>query len=64
MRGREWMFHFSNRFLGQKLLERERLVSWSIVMVENPVVGWAKVLSSFYAQLHATASVFPHNKFS
>jgi hypothetical protein len=25
--------------LGQKLLDRERLVSWSIVMVENPIVG-------------------------
>jgi hypothetical protein len=24
-------------FLGQKLLDRERLVSWSIVMVENPI---------------------------
>jgi len=32
-------FHFSNRFLGQKLLDRECLVSWSIVMVENPIVG-------------------------
>jgi len=33
------VFHFSNRILGQKLLDRKRLVSWSIVMVENPVVG-------------------------
>jgi hypothetical protein len=37
--GTGWVFHFSNRFLGQKLLDRERLVSWSIVMVENPIVG-------------------------
>jgi hypothetical protein len=33
------MFHFSNRFLCQKLLERKRLVSWSIVMLENLIVG-------------------------
>jgi hypothetical protein len=26
-------------FLGQKLLDREHLVSWSIVMVENPIIG-------------------------
>jgi hypothetical protein len=31
------VFHFSNRFLGQKLLDREDLESWSIVMVENAV---------------------------
>jgi hypothetical protein len=37
--GNGWEFHFSNGFLGQKLLDRERLVSWSIVMMENPVVG-------------------------
>jgi hypothetical protein len=36
--GTEWIFHFSIRFLGPKLLDRERHVSWSIVM-ENPVVG-------------------------
>jgi hypothetical protein len=34
-----WVFYFSNRFWGQKRLDRERLVSWSIVMVENPIVG-------------------------
>jgi hypothetical protein len=39
MREMVWMFHFSNRFLGQKLLDREFLVSWSIVMVENPIIG-------------------------
>jgi len=33
------MFHFSNRFLGLKLLDKERLVSWRIVIVENPIVG-------------------------
>jgi hypothetical protein len=37
IRGIGWVFHFNNRFLGQKLLDRERLVSWSIV--ENPIVG-------------------------
>jgi len=39
MRGTGWVLHFSNRFLGQKLLDTERLVSWSIVMVENRIVG-------------------------
>jgi hypothetical protein len=39
IRGTGWVFSFSNRFLGHKLLERERLVSWSIVIVKNPIVG-------------------------
>jgi hypothetical protein len=39
IRGNEWVLNFSNWFLGQKLLERERLVSWNIIMVENPNVG-------------------------
>jgi hypothetical protein len=39
IRAIRWVFRFSNRFLGQKLLDRERLVSWSIVMLENPNVG-------------------------
>jgi len=34
-----WVFHFGNRLLGQKLLDTERLVSCSIVTVENPIVG-------------------------
>jgi len=38
MRGIGWVFRFSNGFLGQKLLDRERFVSWSIVMVENSIV--------------------------
>jgi hypothetical protein len=38
-RGIWWIFHFGNLFLGQKLLDRECLMSWSIVMVENPIVG-------------------------
>jgi hypothetical protein len=33
------VLHFGNRFLGQKLLDRERLVSYNIVMVENSIVG-------------------------
>jgi hypothetical protein len=37
--GTGWVFYFSNRFLGQKLLDREYLVSWKIVMVENPIAG-------------------------
>jgi hypothetical protein len=33
------VFHFSNQFFGQKLLDREHLVSQSIVMVENILLG-------------------------
>jgi len=36
--GKGWMFHFSNSFLGHKPLDRECLMSWSSVMVENPNV--------------------------
>jgi hypothetical protein len=39
IRGIGWVVHFSNRFFDQKQLDRERLVSWSTVMVENPIVG-------------------------
>jgi hypothetical protein len=38
IRGKGRVFHFSNRFLGQKLLDREYFVSCSIVMVENPII--------------------------
>jgi len=31
------VFHFGNRFLGKKLLDRDRLVSWSIVIVDNSI---------------------------
>jgi hypothetical protein len=37
--GKAWMFHFNIGFLGQKLLDRERLMSWSTVMVENQIIG-------------------------
>jgi hypothetical protein len=33
------VFNYSNRLSGQKLLVRERFVSWSIVTVENPIGG-------------------------
>jgi len=39
IRGTGWVFHFSKRFLGQKLLDRESLVSCSTVMVKNPISG-------------------------
>jgi hypothetical protein len=39
MKGTVWVFHFSDRFLGQKLLDRTHLMSWNVVMVENPIVG-------------------------
>jgi len=42
------------------LLEREGLVSWNIVMVENPAA--ALKVRPFPTQLHVTASIFPHNK--
>jgi hypothetical protein len=31
--------YFSNQFVGHELLNREHLVSWNIVMVENQVIG-------------------------
>jgi len=34
-----WVFHFTNRLLGQKLLNRVRIVSWGIVMVEDSIAG-------------------------
>jgi hypothetical protein len=37
--GTRWMFHFINQFFSPKLLDRERLVSCGIVMVEKPIVG-------------------------
>jgi hypothetical protein len=37
--GNRGVLHFSNQFLDQKLPDRERLVSWSIVMAENYIVG-------------------------
>jgi hypothetical protein len=58
--GTGWVFHFSNRFLGQKLLDRESLVSWSTVMVDNPTVG--PIQAFYYAQLHVTASAVQQNK--
>jgi hypothetical protein len=39
IRGIWRVFRSNNGILGQKLLDRERLVSWRIVMVENPIVG-------------------------
>jgi hypothetical protein len=38
-KGNRMGVHFSNRFLGQKHLDKEYRMSWSIVMVENPIVG-------------------------
>jgi hypothetical protein len=39
IRRKGWVFLFSNQFLCQKLLDGERPVSWSIVMVGNSIVG-------------------------
>jgi hypothetical protein len=61
IRGTGWVIQFTNRFLGQKLLDRERLVSWNTVMVEIPIVE-PKFMPFYMQQLHITASVFPHNK--
>jgi hypothetical protein len=36
-RGINWVFHFSNQILGQNLLDRGKIVSWSIIIVENPI---------------------------
>jgi hypothetical protein len=37
--GRRVVFHFTNRFSGQKVFDRGRPVSWSIIMLESAVVG-------------------------
>jgi hypothetical protein len=58
IRGRGWVFHFSNKSLGQKLLDRVCTVRWSIAMVEN-----TNIQVFLYAQPHVTASIFQHNKF-
>jgi hypothetical protein len=50
------VFNFSNQFFGQKLLDRECLTSWSIVMVENPTAE-AK-FRPFSTQFHVTTSIF------
>jgi hypothetical protein len=39
IRGTWWVSEFRNRFLDLKLLDTGRLVSWSIVMVVNPITG-------------------------
>jgi hypothetical protein len=39
IRGRGWVFHSNYRFLHQKLLDREYIVSWSTVMMQNPITG-------------------------
>jgi hypothetical protein len=39
IRGIGWVFHFNNQVLGQKLLDREHFISWSIVMLENQIIG-------------------------
>jgi hypothetical protein len=50
-----WVIHFSNRFLGQKLLGRERLVSWTIVMEENSIAG-----PKFKHSTHSFTHSFQH----
>jgi hypothetical protein len=55
------VFRFKKLFFGQKLLDKERLVSLSIVMVENPIVG--PKFRPVYARLHVNDAIFPHNKF-
>jgi len=47
-----WVFHFSNRFLGHKLHDRERLVNWSIVMAEKPLFGQTSSLFLCTASLN------------
>jgi len=50
VRGIGWVFHFSSQFLVQKLLHRGCPLSWSTVMMENPVI-WPK----FKPFLHTTS---------
>jgi hypothetical protein len=47
--------------MSQKPLDREPFVNWSIVVVENPILG-PKFRPFSIAELHATAIIFPHNK--
>jgi hypothetical protein len=47
--GNRVVFHFSNQFFGQKLFDREHLVSWSFVMVENSITGTKFRPSSMYS---------------
>jgi hypothetical protein len=54
------VYHFSNPFLGQKFLDRVPCQLGHCHDRESNC--WAKVQAFFYAQLHVTASVFPHNK--
>jgi hypothetical protein len=51
------MFHFSNWFLGHKLLHREHVVNWNTVMVETPIIG-AKFRTFSSAQLHVSLQYF------
>jgi hypothetical protein len=46
--------------LGRKLLDKERHVSWNILMVNTN--RWTKVQAFFYIQLQVTASAFSYNK--
>jgi hypothetical protein len=54
------VFHFSNQFSGQKLLDRALCKLEHCHGEENN--SWAKVQASFYAELHVTTLVFPNNK--
>jgi len=53
IRGIGWVFHFSNKFLGQKLLEQCHGGEFNC---------WTKVQAFLYAQLHITTSLVPYNK--
>jgi hypothetical protein len=59
IRGIGWVFHFSNRFLGQKLLDRSAL--W-VGTYGRDFNRWSKVQALFYARLHVTAFIFSYNK--
>jgi hypothetical protein len=55
----EWVFPFSNQFLGQKLPTAPFELEHCHGGESN---HWAKVPVFVYAQLYVTASVFLHNK--
>jgi hypothetical protein len=50
------VFEFSNRFLGLRILDRESLGSWSIVMVEKLIVEIK--LRSFSTHVNVSLSKF------
>jgi hypothetical protein len=63
-RGIVWVFYFSSQLLGQKLLDREHFVSWSFVMVENPILTKSSSLIYCLSKFSCTAIVLIFKRLS